>query len=217
MDSFGTALHNLGIKKGDTVAILLPNSFQYVIAFYGAVKIGAIATGINPTYMPLEVLHHINLTNAKCLVCLDALYEELVEPIIEKTNIEFIINTNVVDLCTGLPGIKKVLGKLIGKIPKGKITFKRTYNFLELLKTTPHIPDVNIDPMNDTCTYIMTGGTTGVPQGAVLTHFNVVSNAIQCQLWFGGEEPGVGDLGVLPLFHSFGLTAVMNASIALGG
>ena len=68
MDSFGTALHNLGIKKGDTVALLLPNSFQYVIAFYGAAKIGAIATGINPTYKPLEVLHHINLTKAKCLV-----------------------------------------------------------------------------------------------------------------------------------------------------
>jgi len=217
MDSFGTALHNLGIKKGDTIALLLPNSFQYVIAFYGAAKIGAIPTGINPTYKPLEVLHHINLTKAKCLVCLDALYEELVEPIIEKTNIEFIINTNIVDICAGLPGIKKVLGKLIGKIPKGKITFKRTYEFLELLKTTPHLPDVNIDPMNDTCTYIMTGGTTGVPKGAVLTHFNVVSNAIQCQLWFGGEEPGVGDLGVLPLFHSFGLTAVMNAAIALGG
>ncbi|MFX1392772.1 MAG: AMP-binding protein [Promethearchaeota archaeon] len=217
MDSFGTALHNLGVKKGDTIAILLPNSFQYVISFYGAAKIGAIPTGINPTYKPLEILHHLNLTNTICLVCLDALYEELVEPIIEKTNVKFIINTNIIDLCSGLSGIKKVLGKLIGKIPKGKIEFKRTYDFLEILKTKPSLPEVNIDPVNDTCTYIMTGGTTGVPKGANLTHFNVVSNAIQCQLWFGGEEPGVGDLGVLPIFHSFGLTAIMNACIALGG
>ena len=217
MNSFGTALHNLGIKKGDTVALLLPNSFQYVICFYGAAKIGAVATGINPTYKPLEVLHHLTLTKAKCLVCLDALYEELVEPIIEKSKVEFVIATNVVDLCSGLPGIKKTLGKALKKIPKGKVTFKRTYNLLDLLKTTPHLPDVDIDPVEDTCTYIMTGGTTGIPKAAVLTHLNVVSNAVQCVLWFGGEEPGVGDLGVLPMFHSFGLTAVMNTSIGLGG
>ncbi|MFX0188890.1 MAG: AMP-binding protein [Candidatus Hodarchaeota archaeon] len=217
MDSFGTALHNLGIRKGDVVALLLPNSFQYVIAFYACAKIGAIPTGINPTYKPLEVLHHISLTNAKCLVCLDALYEELVEPIIEKTNIEFIISTNVVDLCDGLPGFKKVLGKLIGKIPKGEVDFKRVYNFVDFLSTTPHLPDVDIDPMTHPATYIMTGGTTGVPKATVLTHFNLVSNATQCILWFGGEDPGVGDIGVIPLFHSFAMTVVMNVSIAVGG
>lgn len=217
IDSFGTALSNLGIKKGDVVALLLPNSFQYVIAFHGAAKIGAIPTGINPTYKPLEVLHHITTTNAKCLVCLDALYEDLVEPIIEKTKIEFIISTNVVDLCDGLPNIKKKLGKMIGKIPKGTITFSRVYEFVDLMKTTPHLPDVKIDPMTHPATFIMTGGTTGVPKATVLTHFNIVSNAIQCVLWFGGEDPGVGDLGVLPLFHSFGMTAVMNACIGLGG
>jgi long-chain acyl-CoA synthetase len=217
IDSFATALSNLGVKKNDVVALLLPNSFQYVIAFYASAKIGAIATGINPTYMPLEVLHHIETTHAKYLITLDALYGSLIKPIIEKTKIEIVISTNVADLASGLSGAIKFIGKLIGKIPKGKVDFPKTYQFLELLNTAPNLPKVNIDPVNDTATYIMTGGTTGIPKATVLTHFNLVSNAIQCMWWFGGEDPGVGDIGALPLFHSFGLTACMNACLALAG
>jgi long-chain acyl-CoA synthetase len=217
IDSFGTALYNLGVKKGETVALLLPNSFQYVIAFYGALKIGAIATGINPTYKPLEVLHHIEITKATYLITLDALYGELVKPILHKTQLEFVISTNVADLASGLSGAIKLIGKLIGKIPKGKVDFPRTYKFLDLLETAPNLPDIKIDPVNDTATYIMTGGTTGVPKATILTHFNIVTNAIQCMLWFGGEDPGVGDIAALPLFHSFGMTACMNTCIALAG
>ncbi len=217
IDSFGTALHNLGVKKGETVALLLPNSFQYVIAFYGALKIGAIATGINPTYKPLEVLHHIEITKTKYLITLDALYKELIKPILHKTQIEFVISTNIADLASGLSGAIKFIGKLIGKIPKGKVDFPKTYKFLDLLETTPNLPNVKIDPINDTATYIMTGGTTGIPKATILTHFNIVTNAIQCMLWFGGEDPGVGDIAALPLFHSFGMTACMNTSIALAG
>ena len=217
MDSLGTALAEMGVKKGDCVALMLPNSFQYVISFYAVLKIGAIATGINPTYMPLEVLHHIEITNAKYLIVLDALYEPLIKPIINKTSIEKVIYTNVADLASGIPGILKILGKLIGKLPKGKVDFQPSYKLKELLKTPPDLPKVNINPTQDTATYIMTGGTTGVPKATNLTHFNIVSNAIQCMHWLGGEQPGLGDIGVLPLFHSFGLTAVMNACIALGG
>jgi len=217
IDSFGTALAELGVKKGDCVALLLPNSFQYVIGFYAALKIGAIATGINTTYMPLEVLHHLEITNAKYLIVLDALYEPVIKPIISKTKIEKIVYSNVADLASGIPGILKILGKLIGKLPKGKVDFNPSYKFKDLLKTPPNLPKVNINPTEDTATYIMTGGTTGVPKATNLTHFNIVSNALQCMHWLGGEQPGLGDIGVLPLFHSFGLTAVMNTAIALGG
>jgi long-chain acyl-CoA synthetase len=116
-----------------------------------------------------------------------------------------------------LSGFIKFLGKLIGKIPKGKVDFERTYDFLELLQTPAKLPYVGFDPKEHTGTYIMTGGTTGVPKATNLTHFNVVSNALQCVAWLGGESPGLADLGVLPLFHSFGMTAVMNACIGLGG
>ncbi len=217
IDSFATGLHNLGLKQGDCVGLLLPNSFQYVISYYACAKLGVIVTGINPTYKPLEVLHHIELTDVKCLITLDALYEPLVKPIISKTNIEIIISTNITDLASGLGGAIKFIGKLVGKIPKGKVDFKKTYKFLELLETTPNVPSVKINPTERTLTYIMTGGTTGVPKATILTHFNVVSNAIQCAEWLGGEAPGLGDLGVLPFFHSFGMTAVMNVGIGLGG
>lgn len=217
IDSLATALHNLAVKKGDVVAFLMPNSFQYVICFYAVTKIGAIATGVNPTYKPLEILHHLKLTGAKVLIVLDALYNELARPIIKKTEIEKVIYTNVADLASGLSGWKKGLGKLIGKIPKGKVDFPNAIKFLDLLNTEPNLPDVKFDPTEHTATYIMTGGTTGVPKSSNLTHFNLVSNATQAMLWVGGEDPGVGVIGALPLFHSFAMTAVMNVAIALGG
>ena len=117
IDSLATALDKLGVKKGDVVAFLMPNCFQYVICFYATVKLGAIATGINPTYKPLEVLHQLKMTNSKVLITLDALYGELARPIISRTNIEMVIYTNIVDLASGLSGMKKKLGKMVGKIP----------------------------------------------------------------------------------------------------
>ncbi|MFX0023818.1 MAG: AMP-binding protein [Candidatus Hermodarchaeota archaeon] len=217
IDALATSLHKLGVKRDDSVAFLMPNCFQYVISFYATAKLGAIATGINPTYKPLEVLHQLKMTNAKVLITLDALYGELARPIINKTNVEMVIYTNVADLASGLSGLKKGLGKLIGKIPKGKVDFPSAINFLDLLNVDPDLPEVEFDPTEQTATYIMTGGTTGVPKATVLTHFNLVSNAIQCMLWVGGEDPGVGDIGALPLYHSFAMTAVMNVAIALGG
>jgi long-chain acyl-CoA synthetase len=217
IDALATSLHKLGVKKGDVIAFLLPNCFQYVISFYAAAKLGAIATGISPTYKPLEVLHQIKMTNAKILITMDALYGELAEPIINRTNIEIVIYTNIADLASGLPGWKKSLGKFFGKLPKGKVNFPSAIKFLDLLNVEPDLPKVEFDPTEQTATYIMTGGTTGVPKSTILSHFNIVSNAIQCMLWVGGEDPGVGVIGALPLFHSFAMTAVMNVAIALGG
>jgi len=217
IDSLATALDKLGVKKGDVVAFLMPNCFQYVICFYATVKLGAIATGINPTYKPLEVLHQLKMTNSKVLITLDALYGELARPIISRTNIEMVIYTNIVDLASGLSGMKKKLGKMVGKIPTGKVDFPSAINFMDLLNTEVDLPNVDVDPTEHIATFIMTGGTTGIPKATVLTHFNLVSNAIQCVLWVGGEDPGVGDIGAIPLYHSFAMTAVMNVAIALGG
>jgi len=217
IDSFATALHNLGVKQGDIVAFLLPNCFQYVISFYACAKLGVISTGINPTYKPLEVLHHLELTNAKVLIVLDSLYSDLAAPIIQKANVEMVISTNIIDLAIGLSRIKKVLGKMLGKIPSGKVDFNPSYKFMDLLNTEPDLPQVNFDPTTQTATYLMTGGTTGIPKATVLTHYNLVSNVKQIIEIFGGEQPGMGDIGVLPLFHSFAMTAVMNVAIGIGG
>ncbi len=222
VDAFATALHNLGVRKGDCVAFLLPNSFQYVIAYYAVMKLGAIVSGCNPTYKPMEILHQFKTIGAKALITLDALYEPIVKPIIDETDIEIIIGTNVVDLADLSP-IKKFLGKKLKDketgdkmIPSGKLP-KKALKFKKLLKTKPNVPSVKIAPQKDPATYIMTGGTTGVPKAAILTHSNIVSNAIQCKLWLPEEvQDGACNVGVLPLFHSFAMTAVMNASIASG-
>ena len=216
VNAFATALDNLGIKKGDIVAIHLPNCFQYVISYYAITKIGAIATGVNPTYQPMEILHQLDITKPKLLIVLDALYEPYIKPIIAKTSIEIIIYTNVADLAHGL-GFKRTLGILLKKIPKGKVDFPGAFKFMDLLNTPPAVPNVRIDVKTHPATYIMTGGTTGLPKAAVLTHFNVVSNALQCVYWLGGETPGIGCVGVLPLFHSFAHTVVMNTTIKFGG
>jgi len=211
-----TALHELGIRKGDVVAMHLPNCFQYVIGYYAITRIGAIASGINPTYQPMEILHQLDIIKPKMLIVLDALYEPYIKPIIKKSSIEILTYTNVADLAEGL-GFKRTLGKLIGKIPKGKVDYPGAIDFMDLLETEPNVPEVEFDVKKDPVTYIMTGGTTGLPKAAVLTHFNAVSNAHQGILWFGGEKPGIGGVGVLPLFHSFAHTVVMNTTISLGG
>jgi len=217
IDRAATSLHNLGLRKGDVVAILTPNCFQYVIIFFACNKLGVVPTGINPTYKPLEVLHHIETTNAKALIVLEAMYNLLVKPIIDKTKIEFVVYTGVADLVSGSLGFKEFLEKKFRRIRKGKIDFDPSYHFYELITTEPNLPSVEIDPTTYPGTYIMTGGTTGVPKASVLTHFNLISNAMQCVHWLGGEEPGIGIVGVLPLFHAFATLVVMMTSIAGGG
>jgi long-chain acyl-CoA synthetase len=214
--SLASALLDLGIEKGDVVALHLPNCAQYIISYYAVTRIGAIASGINPTYQPIEILHQLEIINPKILIVLDSLYAKYIKPIIEDINIEKLIYTNLADPAH-ITSVKRTVGKFIKKIPSGKVDFKGAIKFKDLLKSEPKAIDLKIDVKTHPATYIMTGGTTGLPKAAVLTHFNVVSNAKQCQLWLGGEKPGIGNVGVLPLFHSFAHTVVMNTTIAIGG
>jgi len=227
VDRFATYLASIGVKKGDVVAIHLANCIQYEVAYYAIVKIGAIVTGINPTYLGLEILHQCKLTGAKVIIVLDKLYDVYVSKFKDEWDFDKIIYTNLVDMASGLSPIKKWLGKLIGKIPKAKVEHPNAIAFMDCLKTKPNVPKVEINPEEDPATLIMTGGTTGVPKAAVLTHMNVVSNAYQCmdillkQSEEGSTEKPLGHrtgmVGCLPLYHSFAMTTVMNTSIAVGG
>jgi len=214
--SLATALNNIGIKKGDIVALHLPNCTQYIVAYYAITRVGAIASGINPTYQPMEVLHQLDITKPKMLIVLDALYQRFIKPILNDINIETIVYTNLTDL-VNIKGIKKAVGKFVKKIPSGKVDYPGALKFSDLIKTEPQDIKIKIDVKSHPATYIMTGGTTGLPKAAVLTHFSVVSNAIQCKLWLGGEKPGIGNIGILPLFHSFAHTVIMNTTLAIGG
>ncbi len=214
--SFATAIAKLGIKKGDVIALHLPNCPQYIVTYFAATAIGAIVSGINPTYQPVEILHQLDIIKPKMLIVLDALYEPFIKPIIQDSTIKIVVFTNLTDLAE-IKGVKRAIGIFVKKIPTGKVDFPGALKFNELLKAKPEVPKVDIDVKEHPATYIMTGGTTGLPKAAVLTHFNVVSNAKQCKLWLGGEKPGIGNIGVLPLFHSFAHTVVMNTTLTVGG
>jgi len=225
VDKFATSLFQMGIRKGDVVAIYLPNSIQYVVSFYGSIKIGAIPSGVNPTYKPAEILHQLKMINAKYIVALDSLYEQNITGIIDEWNFDKIIYTNIADLATGMSKIKIWLGKKLKKIPIGKVNHPNAISFVECLKTEPNPPKIEVKA-EDTATYILTGGTTGIPKAAILTHQNLIANSIQADLFGTKQLDPESDIilghrtaviGVLPLFHSFALTAVMNLTIRVGG
>ena len=213
VQKFATSLDNLGYKKGDVIALMLPNSIQFEVAYYACQLLGITVTSINPTYKSLEVEYQLKDSNARALVILDALFEE-VHKGIEGTGVEKVIGTNIVDLC-GFSPIKVLLGKLLKKIPTGTMPAD-TLKFNDLLKSDPNPPDITVDP-GDVAVLLYTGGTTGLPKGAMLTHRNVVSNAGMCGAWLWKKKEAMGLVGVLPLFHSFAMTTVMNTAIHFGG
>jgi long-chain acyl-CoA synthetase len=213
-DSLATSLARQGIKKGDVVAILLPNSFQFTIAYFATVKLGGIVIPINPTYKPTEILHVLEQVKPKALICMDAMYG-LIKPIKEKYKFDFVISTNIVDLAAIPPAIKENLIKE-GTIPTGEVP--GAINFLDVCQKRGDmdIPEVEIDPLNDTAVYLMTGGTTGVPKPAILTHYNCVCNAKQNVMWMPDAEHPMACIGILPMFHAFGMTIVQNVVIEGG-
>jgi len=217
-DRFATALYNLGVKKGDCVAVFLPNIPQFMIGYYGALKVGATVTAVSPLYKERELEFQVNDSDAETLVFLDMLYP-IVKAVKEKTKLKHLIVASVGEY---LPSAKRVLGSLLGKVPSLKVP-KETgvYYFKELVDTAPNAPpNVEINPKQDLAALQYTGGTTGVPKGAMLTHFNLVSNAVACVAWLHGKEPKEAEdvfLTVLPLFHIYGMTTSMNAPIYLAG
>ncbi len=213
VNALAAGLHKLGLRKGDVLALILPNSFQYVIAYYACARLGLVVSGVNPTYKSGEVLHQFNVVGVKAVIALDALYETMIAPVALKFPLKHIIVTNVTDLVK-MSGFKRWLGKKLKKIPTGPVP-ENAIHFLDLLNTGATPPDVEVSS-EDPATYIMTGGTTGVPKAAVLSHFNCVSNAVQCGSWMWMGAHGSCDVGVLPLFHAFAMTTEMNTAIRAG-
>ncbi|MBD3194938.1 MAG: AMP-binding protein [Candidatus Lokiarchaeota archaeon] len=229
INQFATALVRMGIKKGDVVAIDLPNVPQFIIAFYGVCRVGAVANPIIPLNRFVEIVHQINDSKAKVLLILDSLYEEHLhgKDISKMSSLETVILTGLAEY---LPKAKGVLGKLLGKIPYmkewpkqvGDIEFHELQAFLET-GLPLEVPEVEIDVKNDTAVLIYTGGTTGVPKGVMTSHYNLVVNAIQANEWSQKQLPELeatlGDGGmfiVLPLAHSFALSIGMNIAVSNG-
>ncbi len=219
-DHFATALTKLGVKQGDRVAIYLPNMPQFVIAFYATSKIGAINTAVSPMYRERELEHQINDSGAQTLIYLDLLHP-VVTKIRDKTKLKNLIAATIGEY---LPSAKRIIGGLIRAVPKHKIpTDAGIHQFKPLLESAlPEPPTVTIDPKEDLVALQYTGGTTGTPKGAMLTHYNLVSNAVACAYWlYGKNAPNMETkdvfLTAIPLFHIYGMTTAMNAPIYVTG
>ena len=213
VDRFATALDGFGIKKGDRVAILLPNLIPCVVAYYGILKVGGIAVMNNPLYSDRELEHQFNDSGAKLLITLDLLGNRMID-LRPQTSIKEIIYTSIGDY---LPFPKNLLFPLVAKKKKLAADVKPApdlYKWKEVLAgTEPRPPQVPLS-FDDVAMFQYTGGTTGVSKGAILTHGNLSRQAQQVAAWFPDFEDGKEVmLGALPFFHVFGLTTAMNFSI----
>ncbi|MBU1712174.1 MAG: AMP-binding protein [Proteobacteria bacterium] len=207
-NKFADMLIKNGLKKGDVVGINLPNIPEYIIAWLGTLKAGCVVSGVSPLLSTEEMQYQLNDSKAKALVTLDAIFAgRLVKIESNLPDLKVVVAASVGGF---LPAIKRILGQMLKKIPKGKVTplkGKSVYNFHDVIKTgefSEKGPDVKITP--DDIAYLQyTGGTTGAPKGAMLSHRNAVSDMIIATTWMGWE-PGKGlALSGFPFFHMAGL------------
>jgi long-chain acyl-CoA synthetase len=220
IDRFATALADLGVIKGQTVALYLLNCPQYVIAYFAALKVGAKVTPISPVYTSKEVKHQLEDSEAETIICQDILYDN-----VEKTGISLknVILTNIAEY---LPLLKKQLGKsALGKIygemhvPTPKYMEEAgLLKFQTLIKKyPPRPPKIEIQPREDIAVLPYTGGTTGLPKAAILTHHNIVSLQAQTvSFWPIFEEGKEVVIAFLPFFHIYGQVVVMLNGLVQG-
>ena len=213
---FSAALKGFGIKKGDSVAILLPNVIPCVVAYYATLRIGAIVVLNNPLYADRELEHQFNDSKSTFLITLDLLANRMVK-LREKTAIKTIVYTSIGDY---LPFVKRLLFPLVAKkkgLAADVAPADNLYKFKDVIaQNSPDYTqaDVNID---DVAMYQYTGGTTGVSKGVMLTHKNISYQIQQAVAWFPTLQKGKEImLGALPIFHVFGMTVSMNFAIKMG-
>lgn len=209
---FAAALHDLGIRKGERVALMLPNIPQYVIAYFGTLKAGAIVVNINPTYTSRELQHQLEDSSARAIVMLSGILSRLGQ-IRDHTAVEHVIVADVQDtLRWPFKGMVEKQLRAAGTTADVPAT-QDIQSFNELLsKHSPQSPQVEFD-MDDVALLQYTGGTTGTPKAAMLTHRNLVSNAHQMIAWFTPLEHGKERfLGALPFFHVYGMTVSILAA-----
>ncbi|MFS0787432.1 long-chain fatty acid--CoA ligase [Shouchella sp. 1P09AA] len=211
---FANQLVKLGVKKGDRVAVMLPNSPQSIISYYGILMAGGIVVQVNPLYVERELQHQLSDSGAKLILCLNSVLPR-VQKVMDQTPVELIIVTGIPDY---LPFPKGLLFPLVQKkqgIPKVKVEYsERVLSFTKLIKEgKAEDPNVAVSS-SDLALLQYTGGTTGLAKGVMLTHYNLVVNAQQCDAWLYKAEPGKERvLGVMPFFHVYGMTTVMNVAV----
>jgi long-chain acyl-CoA synthetase len=219
VNRFANALVSLGVKKGDRVALLLPNCPQFVISYYAVLKAGGVVVATNPLYAPREMEYQFNDCGAETIIVLSLFYRTVAE-LKERTKLKNIVVTNIKEY---LPPVSRFLFTLLREKKDGHRVdisgVKDAYSFPTLLKrASPAPPSVEVTP-DDIAMLQYTGGTTGISKGAVALHRNVVANVYQMKAWSKPVDAEEGEevlMGVMPLFHVYGMVTVMHFSVLTG-
>ncbi len=226
-DRIAAFLASRGIQKGDRIAIFLPNLPQYPEIYFGILKAGAVCVTCNPLYKQSELNYQLNDAGARMVFCMDhpQFYPTTVAAI-RDTPVETVVICGVKSY---LPPLKGILGSLLGKLPKAESYHSGHLFYDDIMNTTaPDPPTPVIDPLEDIAVIIYTGGTTGVPKGAALTHANFLHNVTALDEWgrFKHRVDGPPEkfirgghhtcMGILPFYHSFGMTVAMLLSCLIG-
>jgi len=207
---------DLGVTKGTKVGLFLPNSPYFVICYYAVLKAGGTVVNFNPLYAEREIVRQMRDAEVRIMVTLDllSLYEKMAGRLTD-TKLETLV---VCSMGGALPLPKKALFALLKRKEVASIpTDDKHLRFEKLIDNDGLEARAEIDPLHDVAVLQYTGGTTGKPKGAKLTHAGLLANTMQTRLWAADIQPGEEKiLGVLPLFHVFAMTGVMNAGLVSG-
>jgi long-chain acyl-CoA synthetase len=216
VDRAAKGFQELGVGKGTRVGLCLPNCPYYVICFYAVLKAGGTVVNYNPLYADREIARQIESSKTRIMVTLNikGLYPKI-RARLDDTCLETIVVGSMGGI---LPWRVRALFAVLRRSEIAEVDQdERHVKFKKLIANDGRFDPVPVDPLLDIAVLQYTGGTTGIPKGAMLTHAALYTNTYQVGLWSVGSRPGEERVvGVLPLFHVFGMTAVMNASIASG-
>lgn len=215
-DALATALVEMGIQKGDRVAIVMPNIAQFVIAFYAILKAGGVVAATNPTFPPSKLAYQLNDCGAKIAIVMSLFYNT-VKSTQNQTQLEKIVVTNVKEY---LPPLARLLFAIAREKKEGHAVEIQANDasFSDLLtRYRGQKPGIEVSG-DDLAVFQYTGGTTGVSKAAMATHSALVANCLMCAAWLQGKTPGEKEvfLAAIPLFHVFGMVAVMSFAVSLG-
>jgi long-chain acyl-CoA synthetase len=215
-DRLAAGLSSIGIKKGDRVGLFIPNTPQFVMAYFAILKIGGVVVATNPLYSAKEIEHQANDSGMEVMIVMSNFYQR-VKDVQPKTRLRQLIVTNIKET---LPPILKFLFTLT-KEKKGGFRVELQdgdiwmQDLIEKYKPSD-LPDMSVKP-DDVAVFQYSGGTTGTPKAAVALHRNLVANTIQIKAWFHiAEEGGEVVLMSIPLYHVYGMVAGMNLALAIG-
>lgn len=216
VDRLATAFHALGVRKGDRVAIMLPNCPQFVIGFFAAARLGATIVNVNPTYTPRELKHQFSDSGAETVIVLNSFVDKIRE-VQAETKLKRVIVTYIFDT---LPFPASTLVRRAQQKEKDWVEVKPskdTFLFSDLLANYVAAPPFVKTSGDDVALFQYTGGTTGAPKAAMLTHYNIMANTQQLINWVPGLEPGKERMmGAIPFFHVYGMTVAMCFALAIG-